>query len=128
MGPALDLLATNLLSPVVLAFGLGLLARGLRSDLEIHPAIQSYLSIFLLLAIGLKGGVALHHRVAGPHLPVQPRARHPGLRRAGRVAGRLTPGWPCSRSTPTSPVWPGCANKAMANATSYSERCRKRWA
>lgn len=61
MGPALDLLATNLLSPVVLAFGLGLLARGLRSDLEIHPAIQSYLSIFLLLAIGLKGGVALHH-------------------------------------------------------------------
>ncbi len=60
MGPALDLLTANLLSPVVLAFALGLLARGVRSDLEIHPAIQSYLSIFLLLAIGLKGGVALH--------------------------------------------------------------------
>lgn len=60
MGPALELLSANLLSPVVLAFGLGLLARSLRSDLEIHPAIQSYLSIFLLLAIGLKGGVALH--------------------------------------------------------------------
>ena len=28
MGPALDLLTANLLSPVVLAFGLGLLARG----------------------------------------------------------------------------------------------------
>lgn len=55
-----DMLAANLLSPVVLAFALGMVARLLRSDLEIAPAIQSYLSIFLLLAIGLKGGVALH--------------------------------------------------------------------
>jgi len=54
-----ELLAANLLSPVVLAFALGMLARLLRSDLEIPAAIQSYLSIFLLLAIGLKGGVAL---------------------------------------------------------------------
>ncbi len=54
-----ELLAANLLSPVVLAFALGLIARSLRSDLEIPAAIQSYLSIFLLLAIGLKGGVAL---------------------------------------------------------------------
>ncbi len=54
-----DLLTANLMSPVVLAFALGLIARGLRSDLEIPPAIQAYLSIFLLLAIGLKGGVAL---------------------------------------------------------------------
>ena len=54
-----ELLASNLLSPVVLAFALGLIARALRSDLAIPPAIQTYLSIFLLLAIGLKGGVAL---------------------------------------------------------------------
>jgi len=54
-----ELLVSNLLSPVVLAFVLGLVARGLRSDLAIPPAIQGYLSIFLLLAIGLKGGVAL---------------------------------------------------------------------
>ena len=60
MSPSLDLLTANLLSPVVLAFALGMIARGLRSDLEIPSAIQSYLSIFLLLAIGLKGGVALH--------------------------------------------------------------------
>ena len=53
------LLVANLLSPVVLAFGLGLVARALRSDLDIPPAVQSYLSIFLLLSIGLKGGVAL---------------------------------------------------------------------
>jgi len=56
---ATDLLTANLLSPVVLAFVLGMVARGLRSDLEVPPAIQAYLSIFLLLAIGLKGGVAL---------------------------------------------------------------------
>jgi len=54
-----ELLTANLLSPVVLAFALGMIARLLRSDLEIPAAIQSYLSIFLLLAIGLKGGVAL---------------------------------------------------------------------
>ena len=60
-----ELLTSNLLSPVVLAFGLGLLARGLRSDLAIPPAIQSYLSIFLLLAIGLKGGTALRSATLG---------------------------------------------------------------
>ena len=65
MTPSLDLLTTNLLSPVVLAFALGMIARGLRSDLEIPSAIQSYLSIFLLLAIGLKGGVALHQGAPG---------------------------------------------------------------
>ncbi len=54
-----ELLTTNLTSPVVLAFGLGLVARLLRSDLAFPSAIQQYLSIFLLLAIGLKGGVAL---------------------------------------------------------------------
>lgn len=60
MPASFDLLTANLLSPVVLAFGLGMLARSVRSDLEIPGAIQAYLSIFLLLAIGLKGGVALH--------------------------------------------------------------------
>ncbi|MFZ5637252.1 MAG: sodium-dependent bicarbonate transport family permease [Pseudomonadota bacterium] len=55
----MELLLANLASPVVLAFALGLFARAVRSDLEIPNQIQSYLSIFLLLAIGLKGGVAL---------------------------------------------------------------------
>ena len=45
-----DLLSANLLSPVVLAFALGVVARLVRSDLEIPGAIQQYLSIFLLLA------------------------------------------------------------------------------
>lgn len=55
----MELLFANLSSPVVLAFALGLFARAVRSDLEIPNQIQTYLSIFLLLAIGLKGGVAL---------------------------------------------------------------------
>jgi hypothetical protein len=55
----IDTLTANLLSPVVLAFALGALATLLRSDLRIPDALYESLSIYLLLAIGLKGGVAL---------------------------------------------------------------------
>lgn len=55
----MDLLLQNLISPIVLAFALGMVARWVRSDLEIPDAIYQALSIYLLLAIGLKGGVAL---------------------------------------------------------------------
>lgn len=56
---SLELAISNLTSPPVLAFVLGLLAVGLRSKLEIPPQIFSALSIYLLLAIGIKGGVGL---------------------------------------------------------------------
>ncbi|MFM2105430.1 MAG: hypothetical protein RL338_462 [Chloroflexota bacterium] len=52
-------LAANLLSPVVLAFALGIVAVLVRSDLKVPEALFESLSIYLLLAIGLKGGVAL---------------------------------------------------------------------
>ena len=55
----MDLLTQNLISPVVLAFVLGMIARWIRSDLEIPSAIYQGMSIYLLFAIGLKGGVAL---------------------------------------------------------------------
>lgn len=55
----MDLLLQNILSPVVLAFVLGMSAHWVRSDLEIPDAIYQALSIYLLFAIGLKGGVAL---------------------------------------------------------------------
>ncbi len=58
----MELLLTNLTSAVVLAFALGIVARAVRSDLTIPDQIQTYLSIFLLLAIGLKGGVALRQQ------------------------------------------------------------------
>ena len=57
--PVTEILATNLLSPVVLAFALGALATVLRSDLEFPEPLYQSLSIYLLLAIGLKGGTAL---------------------------------------------------------------------
>ncbi|MBC7724646.1 MAG: sodium-dependent bicarbonate transport family permease [Burkholderiaceae bacterium] len=50
---------TNLLSAPVLAFVLGLIAVAVRSDLRVPEAMTQGLSIYLLLAIGLKGGVAL---------------------------------------------------------------------
>jgi hypothetical protein len=55
----MELLLQNLISPVVLAFILGMIARWVKSDLEIPAQIYSALSIYLLFAIGLKGGVAL---------------------------------------------------------------------
>lgn len=47
------------LEPVVLFFVLGLVAGLIRSDLKVHGILYDSLSIFLLLAIGLKGGVEL---------------------------------------------------------------------
>lgn len=55
----LELLRTNLLSPMLLAFGLGIVATLVRSDLKFPAELYTALSIYLLLAIGLKGGVEL---------------------------------------------------------------------
>ena len=49
------------LDPVVWFFLLGLAARLLRSDLQIPGALYEALSLYLLLAIGLRGGVELAH-------------------------------------------------------------------
>ena len=46
-------------SPVILFFVLGLLAAFLRSDLAIPEALAKGMSIYLMAAIGLKGGVAV---------------------------------------------------------------------
>jgi hypothetical protein len=55
----LELVQTNLLSPVVLAFVLGAVAVWARSDLRFPDGMYTGLSIYLMLAIGLKGGAAL---------------------------------------------------------------------
>ncbi len=46
----------SLLSPMVLCFVLGLVAAALRSDLRIPGQVYKILSVYLLLAVGLKGG------------------------------------------------------------------------
>ena len=56
-----SLVLQNLLSPPVLFFGLGLLSVLLRSDLEIPAPLPKLFSLYLLLAIGLKGGMELQH-------------------------------------------------------------------
>jgi len=47
----------NLLSPVILFFLLGVLAAAARSDLSVPEPLAKSLSLYLMAAIGLKGGV-----------------------------------------------------------------------
>lgn len=54
-----EIILQNLLSPVVLFFVLGLIAALVKSDLKFPKALSETLSIFLLVAIGLKGGIEL---------------------------------------------------------------------
>ena len=50
---------TNLTTPPLLFFLLGASAAVLRSDLEIPEQVAKFMSLYLLFAIGFKGGVAL---------------------------------------------------------------------
>jgi len=51
----------NLCDPAILFFAFGVLAGLIQSNLEIPPAISRFLSLYLLMALGLKGGFALSH-------------------------------------------------------------------
>ncbi|MEI6175564.1 MAG: sodium-dependent bicarbonate transport family permease [Verrucomicrobiota bacterium] len=55
----LQSLSTSLLSPMVLAFALGLFATLVKSDLRFPDELYTALTIYLLFAIGLKGGMKL---------------------------------------------------------------------
>ena len=82
--------------PVILFFLLGAIAGLVRSDLKIPGVLYESLSIFLLLAIGIKGGVELARypllEVAIPGLVVVvagaliPLAAFPVLRRIGKLS------------------------------------------
>ncbi|MFN9375282.1 MAG: sodium-dependent bicarbonate transport family permease [Planctomycetaceae bacterium] len=54
-----DVLQVNLASPLALAFVLGIVSRLLKSELSLPRDLYASLSIYLLLALGLKGGVEL---------------------------------------------------------------------
>ena len=49
----------SFVDPAILFFVFGILAGLLRSNLEIPPQIARFLSLYLLMALGLKGGFAL---------------------------------------------------------------------
>lgn len=54
-----SLVLSNILNPPVLFFFLGMTAIFVKSDLEIPPPIPKLFSLYLLFAIGFKGGVEL---------------------------------------------------------------------
>jgi hypothetical protein len=56
-----DVLRLNLVSPLTLCFALGVFARVIRSQLALPRELYTSLSIYLLFALGLKGGVELSH-------------------------------------------------------------------
>ncbi|MGC8711292.1 MAG: sodium-dependent bicarbonate transport family permease [Leptodesmis sp.] len=54
-----SLILSNILNPPVLFFFLGMTAIFVKSDLEVPPPIPKLFSLYLLFAIGFKGGVEL---------------------------------------------------------------------
>ena len=59
MTQMLTLAGQNLLTPMILCFALGLAAALARSDLSVPEAAAKAMSLYLLFAIGFKGGVAV---------------------------------------------------------------------
>jgi hypothetical protein len=57
----IQLLLENLTNPALLFFFLGILAVLLKSDLRIPPNSSKFISLYLLFAIGFKGGQELSH-------------------------------------------------------------------
>ncbi len=55
----LHLISQNIASPAILFFALGIIAGLVKSDLEVPDSISRYLSLYLMMAIGFKGGVAI---------------------------------------------------------------------
>ena len=68
--PGLDLLLTNLLQPIVLAFLLGTLAGAVKSELELPEAVVKLLAIYLLFSLGITGGRELAKAEMGSLLPL----------------------------------------------------------
>lgn len=56
-----QILLSNLTNPTLLFFILGIIAVRLKSDLEIPPSSSKFISLYLLFAIGFKGGQELAH-------------------------------------------------------------------
>lgn len=85
------------MDPVVLFFLLGFAARFAKSDLKLPEALYETLSIYLLLTIGLKGGVELAKHPIATVLPqaaaavamgaILPLLAYPALRWLGRLQG-----------------------------------------
>lgn len=60
-----EILHVNLISPITLSFALGVIARRLRSEFFVPKDIYLGIAIYLLFALGMKGGVELGHAPLG---------------------------------------------------------------
>lgn len=56
-----QILISNLTNPTLLFFILGIIATNIKSDLEIPQSSSKFISLYLLFAIGFKGGQELSH-------------------------------------------------------------------
>ncbi|MBX9680242.1 MAG: sodium-dependent bicarbonate transport family permease [Gemmataceae bacterium] len=91
-----EVLTTNLLSPLTLCFALGVLVRRVRSEFALPKEMYQGIAIYLLFALGLKGGVELSHasfaNIAKPALAtlllgcITPLTTYFVLRRLGRFS------------------------------------------
>lgn len=54
-----QILISNITNPTLLFFVLGIIAANVKSDLEIPPSSSKFISLYLLFAIGFKGGQEL---------------------------------------------------------------------
>jgi len=91
-----QILGANLLSPIPLAFALGIFARIIKSELQLPKDIYAGISLYLLFALGLQGGVELHHaKLATIAMPaavtlllgcITPVTTYFALRRLGRFS------------------------------------------
>ncbi|KPF67020.1 hypothetical protein IP84_14490 [beta proteobacterium AAP99] len=68
--PGIDLLLTNLLQPIVLAFLIGAVAGFVKSELELPEAVIKLLSIYLLFSLGMTGGRELAKADLGAVVPL----------------------------------------------------------
>lgn len=92
----LSILQTNLLSPIALSFALGIAARRVRSEFTLPKDIYTGIAVYLLFALGLKGGAELAHApigsIAGPALAtvvlgcITPLTAYGILRRLGKFS------------------------------------------
>ena len=57
----LQLIQSNLLTPIILFFLFGIIAARIKSDLKIPESISEFLPIYLLAAIGLHGGIEMRN-------------------------------------------------------------------
>ena len=58
----------SILDPAILFFAFGIFAGLIKSNLDIPPQLSRFLSLYLLMALGLKGGFALAHSGLTPQI------------------------------------------------------------